>query len=144
MCGGAGAELVPARADAAGEVRDHAAAVVDQELEAGVPLKDAGEDDADHEGGEVVLPAEGPPDLVLGALLVQGAALDEGVYLHAHRAQLVYGPVEFGDRRVDVVEGDRGTEAGEAVRVLGDEFRQAVVAPAGEVGWCAGPARASE
>src|SRR5262249_22104881 len=67
--GRTGAELIPARADAAGEVRDHAAAVVDEQLQAGVAFEYAGEDDPGHERGQVVLPAERPPDLVPGPWL---------------------------------------------------------------------------
>src|SRR5215469_13141155 len=60
---GARAQLVPPGADPAGEMGHHAAAVVDQQLEIWVPLQHAGEDDPGHEGRQVVLPAEGPPDL---------------------------------------------------------------------------------
>src|SRR5690606_40971562 len=64
---GPGAELVPAGADAAGEVRDHRAAVVDEDLDVRQPLQDAGEDETRHVGREDVLPAEGPPELELRA-----------------------------------------------------------------------------
>ena len=66
---GAGAELVPAGPDPAGEMGHHAAAVVDQELEVRVALQHPGEHDPRHEGRQVVLPAERPPDLVARPLL---------------------------------------------------------------------------
>ncbi len=63
------AELVPAGADAAGEVRDHRAAVVGEEAQVGVPVEDAREHDARHERRGLVRPAERPPDLVPRAVL---------------------------------------------------------------------------
>src|SRR5213078_2186178 len=61
-------ELIEARTDATSEVRDHAAAVVDQELDLRIALEHAREDHPAHEDRRVVLPAEHPPQLVLGAL----------------------------------------------------------------------------
>src|SRR5215471_2180475 len=66
---GARAQLVPPGADPAREMGHHAAAVVDHQLETWVPLQHPGEHDPGHEGRQVVLPAEGPPDLIARPLL---------------------------------------------------------------------------
>src|ERR1700722_6261790 len=67
---GAGAELIPARADAAFEDRDDAAEMVDDELQVGMAVDHLGEHEAPHGGRGLVGPAEGPPDFVERFLLV--------------------------------------------------------------------------
>jgi hypothetical protein len=54
--GGAGTELIPSRPDASGEVRQHAASVVDEEAQTGMPLENAGEHDRLVVGGRVGWP----------------------------------------------------------------------------------------
>src|SRR5215207_5933680 len=139
----ASAQLIPTRPHAAGEVRDHPAAVVGEDLETGVTIEHAVEDDAGHERRCLVRPAERPPDLVLrgGLADVVGEALvavgvrphhpvalghlrpegpqvrrvprharDARVDLDAQRAEVVDRTIDLVERRVQVVERQRGDE----------------------------------
>ena len=65
---GALAELVESAADAALEVRHHAAQVVGDDLQVRMAVEQTRKQQARHGHGGLVRPAEGPPQVVLGAL----------------------------------------------------------------------------
>ena len=64
-------DLPEAETNLAGEIRDHAAHVMGDDLEVGQLVEDAGIDQPRHAGRGLVGPAEAEPDLCLGRLLAR-------------------------------------------------------------------------
>ena len=66
--------------------------------------------------------------------IVERAAVDVGEDLDAAGAQGLDRALHLLERRLDVVHRHRGDEAGEALRVLGDDLRHAVIGDARQLG----------